>query len=388
MLEPLKELIKKYFFFDERFYLWEKLIEGDSKEFDFIDSIDKRKFYEIKKEDYEFIDEGYSLVKSFHSFFDEKGEITYNDYKENKIGGVSIFKELLNFYYPFLEERIGENARATYYYIEDSAISRTPYNDLFLLMNKCYLPSERRNFDQEIAMNDGLNAEDLTRAIIQKIFNKIGSYKLPKNAENLSFVISRNFNDFFLCSCGNSWTSCLSPYSKSGLWSSLPFSMIDKNRAICYITDGRKKSYREIESYNMIKRSWGMLDYSGVLRMEKSYPSKEFFNERLFESLGIYGLVSNISENYYSKYPIPFLFNKYEIFDFIYQDHTQLCFGTDGIYMKYGEHRHELVTNFKNKGLSIRKINFFGNFEITLEDRINQYGYEIAINPKIKEELH
>ena len=93
-------------------------------------------------------------------------------------------------------------------------------------------------------------------------FNQSISEKRFPIGKELQIVLSLNFADWFLCSTAESWTSCLDLKSshQSAFWASLPGLIIDKNRALVYITDGTKKEFCGITTDKFITRSWILLN--------------------------------------------------------------------------------------------------------------------------------
>ena len=110
--------------------------------------------------------------------------------------------------------------------------------------------------------------------------------RLPAKSD-YEIVISRNFADFFLCSTGESWSSCLNLESEwsGAYWSGLPGFIIDKNKAMIYITDGDKKDYAGIVTDKFITRSFLTVTNKNKIRALRWYPSSSFFNSNVFKGL-------------------------------------------------------------------------------------------------------
>lgn len=128
---------------------------------------------------------------------------------------------------------------------------------------------------------------------LKNIFEEIGKYKIPN--KKLYLVLSLNFMDWFLCSTGEGWSSCLSLESdyEGGYWHGLPGLIGDKNRALLYITDGKQKEYNGIKIDRFICRSW-------VLTVRKKIEDKKY--ENLFLSMHSYPVEFNIekmAENFF-----------------------------------------------------------------------------------------
>lgn len=116
----------------------------------------------------------------------------------------------------------------------------------------------------------------------------IGKFRMP-NKDGLELVISLNPVDWFLCSSGDEWTSCLSLKSNYLYGIGLPSLVGDKNRAMVYITNGEKKSftiYDGTDNINyvfkadkFISRSWLLLardkkDHKVYLECSREYPAE------------------------------------------------------------------------------------------------------------------
>jgi len=137
--------------------------------------------------------------------------------------------------------------------------------------------------------------EDLKDQIREK-FENISSSRLPNKQGMLKAVISVNPVDIFMASTGKNWTSCISMESdyEAAYWSGIPGAMIDKNRAIVYITNGEKDRYKEIVIDKMMARSWLLLvrfdrKKTGVF-VHRSYPIEIDFKkiiEKHFEKIGV-----------------------------------------------------------------------------------------------------
>ena len=162
---------------------------------------------------------------------------------------------------------------------------------------------------------------------------KIGEYKLPK-VKDLYLVLSLNFVDWFLCSTAENWHSCLNLNSdyQSAFWSGLPGLIIDKNRAMIYLTDGEEKEYRGIKTDRLISRTWGILSEYDSINTIKEYPINIISNTLLVDN---FKNIKEINKSFKSKHPIDFLFNKsgYSIFPYLDKsklDKDHFIIGTDG----------------------------------------------------------
>jgi len=190
-----------------------KEIIGEVKDF--------RKRIPLDKKFMEQFDKGWKMFQNCFPIFIKKYKIDYSHYKKNKITingqEVKIKKVIENFYIkniPFAKEDL------SFGYIH-------------------------KVINEEIITNK-----------VRNLLEKIGTMKMPN--KNLEIVFSLNFADWFLCSAGEKWTSCISLDSsyERAFWSGLPGLTGDKNRAIVYVTDGVKKNYNGIIVDRIISRSW------------------------------------------------------------------------------------------------------------------------------------
>lgn len=126
----------------------------------------------------------------------------------------------------------------------------------------------------------------------------IGKYKTPNN-KKMEFVISLNPVDWVLCSTSENWSSCLSLESDYLFAYGLPGMVGDKNRALAYITDGKKKTFSfssnnkifTMEVDRFLSRSWLLLARSKktkktFLEVVKEYPNSlgiEKFVKKTFD---------------------------------------------------------------------------------------------------------
>jgi len=129
--------------------------------------------------------------------------------------------------------------------------------------------------------------------------------------KNLRLVISRNPIDYLMCSTGQSFTSCMSILSetRSCYYMGLPYLTLDPNRAVIFLTDGIKeynlidtrsldskhplvmlfgpKAHAKVEYFNMLQRSWLLLDKSSNLIIVRNFDNtKVRFTDILNEYKG------------------------------------------------------------------------------------------------------
>jgi hypothetical protein len=157
--------------------------------------------------------------------------------------------------------------------------------------------------------------EDIEKILGRRITNS-------KNSK-CQVVLSLNFVDWFLCSTSESWSSCLnleSDYEQS-YWSGLPGTVIDKNRAMLYITNGKRKNYSGIETDKMLCRTWVLLDKEDLLNVVRFFPHSIFELESLSDKY-FNGKLVRQSDNYESKHKISLLSHDNGDSCYIYQDST------------------------------------------------------------------
>ncbi len=168
---------------------------------------------------------------------------------------------------------------------------------------------------------------------------KIGASKLPD--KDLQITLSFNYADWFMCSTAENWSSCLNLQSdyEACFWSGLPGLIVDPNRVLLYITDGKTKSYRGITTKRFINRTWGMISENDEIVPIRHYP-QEFLSDEDFANLFPFNVSKENMENYsfVSKYPLKgILYNKFDESIYIYQDFTAFSKNPNGdIYIESG----------------------------------------------------
>lgn len=105
-------------------------------------------------------------------------------------------------------------------------------------------------------------------------------------------VISRNPIDYLFCSTGQSFSSCLSLDSdyEGATYLGLPSFVVDPNRFLMFLTDGRTKTYENRHGFRseilkQYQRSWGLVGPQGF-QMLKSYPSRREIFTLALKKLG------------------------------------------------------------------------------------------------------
>lgn len=264
------------------------------------------------------LDKGWDLFQDKFYYFIYKNNIKYLNFKNNKIkegkNTLKLFKALNNFYnFETYEGR------------------RNIYIQFFLMVNnedECFL-QEKKVTKEEV---DAYFNKDIEvtkyriETLIKNLMQEIISCKLPKE-ENLEIVLSLNFDDWFLSASFENWSSCLNVESNynGATWSGLPGLIVDKNRALLYITNGRKKRFQGIEVDSILARSWVLLDEFDRLNFVRWFPFNPLKNEENLKNIFNIPIIS-ITPDFYSKYDFELLrFNTIEKHScFIYQDNT--CF--------------------------------------------------------------
>lgn len=346
----VKKIIKERFSLgDEGFSMFEKNLNNSVQEYSFLKE-DNRASFKIDKSLHPFLDDGYKLLCGLKTFV-RKYSISFDNYSENKVlvgsNSIKIFKVALEFYTKILSnffEYVGiPESEVSFDLVENISSEReNEYVEIFKIISKYYKPSEKKEMKEKFNSENDKTFESLTFFVLTKVFEKIGCYKL-NFSKDLFFVISTNFNDFFLCSNGEGWTSCLNPESPSGFWSSLPFLTADKNRCLCFISDLSEKEYLGIKSLRMFKRGWGELDRNKIINTGIFYPAKEYLEDSFFEKMDLSHKIRSISSSFYSRYPIDLFFNKYSVFDFLYQDDTKFTSEENRLFLRRGSKNHTII---------------------------------------------
>lgn len=234
------------------------------------------------------VDESWSLfLQSFQTYI-RQFKPSYVDFLQGKIRHnkniLRIFKHL-----------------PAYYFEDERAISALKL-DLGLSTFETSINRVREHFDSRL--------------------NQIIENRLPAKCD-YEIVISRNFADFFLCSSAESWTSCLNLDSEwsGAYWSGLPGFIIDKNKAMIYITNKEKKDYLGIVTDKFITRSFLTVDQRDEIKALRWYPSDSFFQSKVFSKLPFkIGMFDSYGDKV--KHPVKPLFFKNGWSCFAYQDKT------------------------------------------------------------------
>lgn len=202
---------------------------------------------------------------------------------------------------------------------------------------------------------------------LNEVLNRIGTMKIPSST-GLKFVVSLNFADWFLCSSGETWRSCLGLDSEydSCYWSGLPGTVVDKNRALFYITDGAEKEYKGIKTEHIISRSWILLGSNNEMRWLRFYPNEivNSKNAKILLAGTQFAEMKEIKsrEAFKSKHSVDLLRYSSGITSFIFQDSSTFIKEKDGSVYIIGESNgfrgfdlagHEVDYNMLNSGASL-----------------------------------
>ena len=160
---------------------------------------------------------------------------------------------------------------------------------------------------------------------INEIFIAIGQRRLPKKG-SLKLIISLNFADWFLAATAENWSSCINLESEfhGSYWLGLPSTILDKNRALLYITDGEKKNYHGITAEKILSRSWLLLSEKDCLTIVRWFPQRFLNLNNIKKITGIENINHFEGEVFISKYPVELLEHTNGIRSFIYLDNIGL----------------------------------------------------------------
>ena len=305
----------------------------------FNESNDYRIKFDLGIEQLEDFDQSWGLFrerfKSFVLFY----EMTYSDFINNKItinkNKIKLKKALLNFYSS--ELGIDNCSEFVYDHEESSIINKVRQSYRLFPWEKdidfCIVNNLVRFTSKEELFN--YLKEKLEKKIM-KVLEEIGASKVSNKHSNLQVVLTRNFSDWFMCSTAEkTWTSCLNLTSdyEGAFWSGLPGLIVDSNRIMIYITDGKTKSFRGIETERFLQRSWVVIDNEEIFHNLKWYDSKKISNKTIRDITGL-NLSLNSGKDFvsFSKFE-PLWFNN-GMSCFAYHDNSQFSEYEDGVYIQ------------------------------------------------------
>lgn len=244
------------------------------------------------------LDCGFIMFKLYFSSFSKFYNITYQNFRDWKIeinkNMFKLQKALTNYY---------SDPKNHIHFSADCESQRDP--EYF-----------RRTEFTEAKISDKL----------RRIQEAVSERKLPKS--NLELVLTFDFADWFLCSSGETWHSCLCLDSSfdACYWHGLPALMGDPNRCMVYLTDGTKKNFNGVETDKVIARMWGIMAEDGKIYLNKSYPTKNFSAkdvEFMFPEFKFGSLIDDLDARgtrRTSKNPITPFWMPDNYSDFIYSD--------------------------------------------------------------------
>ena len=317
----ISSLVEEHFFLEDeaitRFNesLYNPFI--DTQYQDIINSYDNANnvaLVKLEEEHLSLLDNGWNkLYRIFPSFV---GSFFYSDYRKNKFvinkNELKLQKAIKKFYEA--NEKIFEKdiQETPIFYEEAFPFSREDVLKFFK-----YPKKYKGLFDD----------------ILSRIIQKTTATKLPKDKE-IYFGISLNFADWFLASTSENWTSCLDFSSEYLMASGLPGTIIDKNRAMIFLTDGEEKEFFGIRTYKKIGRAWTLLTDDNEIYINKFYPQNDEINLEFFNKIfNPYKSVKKFTACKHRLDPIYYLNGKGA---FIYQDNTRFYFKKEGnIKIKY-----------------------------------------------------
>lgn len=376
-------LVEKYFsleddsleIFKERLY--NPVIDDTYKSFGLDEN--HRKYWKIEESHLEVIDKSWRVFKLSFPSFVEKYNVTYYDFRSNKItiekNRIKLLKALTNFYI-----YNNEPFSVKDHFNDISGKMNTVASDYFEWRRYGSFSEFRWFFGETGRPENSESIKETYKEYIERIIkydlDSMGETKLSN--KELYLVLSCNFEDWFFCSTKNGWSSCLSLYSSYSYWSGLPSLITDTNRAILYITDMSQKSpLNEIninlKTDKMICRSWAILDDKDKINLVKMYPSQYIDKEGI-------NLITNSdkfssSDNYpeKSKNNFELLYFENDVSGSIYFDNTRinivdenknlarLQFGGRGIYHQIKGKKEvieaDLVLNIRGGLAGLREEN-------------------------------
>jgi hypothetical protein len=281
------EIVKNHFSFEEKsLRKFKELLENP-----FVDPLYKkilgdslRKEFPVTRDTYEEIDKGWidfknrlpNLVNRFH--------LTYKNFRTNKI---VIDRQEIRMYKHFAD----------------------------------YYQTHKDELNKDISIGGNVSFEQRLSYLHSKIC-ECQDRKIPKG-EDVKIVFSMDFADWFLCSTGESWSSCISLEShyEGAMWSGLPGLAGDPNRAMLYVTDGKKKTYNGIEVDRMLSRTFTLIGNDDKIYAVRFYPSQHF-NTETINAITKIGLIEHIPDRFISKHKITPLYHKNGYSSFTYQDYV------------------------------------------------------------------
>ena len=322
-------LVSKYYSLrDDSLSLFKELLYDHEKRLEYIDPMfhsyldeDLRAYFEIGNDIKIIFDESWDiftyLFSDFLYFNKDVFNVSYENYLNNELfidnKKYKLFKYAKKWYENSNEERMKDFCTYIKGYFSNNN-------------EKVYINIRKIEFD--------ISTKELFQLCFRYALEEIGRKKISN--KKIYLVMSFNFSDWFFCSSGEKWSSCLNVESKNGSWASLPGLIVDKNRILFYITNKEKKEQEKVfnaEVDKMITRTWGLLDENDIIHLVRFYPS-EIVNCKLIKSIVPFNIYekSTIFKDYLSfnkptKHPYnTLLYNKNNESIYIFQDKTEFKF--------------------------------------------------------------
>ncbi len=334
-------VVKKYFSLDKESLelfedrLYNPVIDDVYKSFGLDE--EGRKYWRLENDVLESLDTSWHIFKRTYPTFVETYGVSYKDYRSNKIrigkNYVKLKKSLVNFYLTHKETLDTSTNFMAGFGILDCVVECTKkdFNKLLIRYDKLRLFFNNHSIDDS-------GVEGIYRKFVDRFINSqlesISRTKMP--AEDIYLVLSCNFEDWFFCSTGNGWSSCLSLESDYAYWSGLPGLVTDTNRAILYITTKeQKKPIRYIDENvkldKMIARTWLTIINNNKINIARVYPSEYFSYKDLYNVTKNQAFKYNnyLSHNTKSK-------NSFELLFF--KDGKSLCIYLDNACLAFEDH--------------------------------------------------
>jgi len=282
----------------------------------------------------------------FEQFIYETGA-TYENFKSNKLEinkNVFKFKKAI---VKFYTDKVFEAIESAYAEISEKENNGIKYNteDISYIVRTQVHNKINANFVRHIVNEavqyickklegQDLEVEASRRDIVTILENSINilwqdASNQKISSDSLKIVLTFSFADWFLCSTGESWGSCLSLAGNSAnYWYGLPGLIGDKNRIMIYITRGDEKDYRGIKTHHYLYRTWALLDNESRVNIVRWFPKEEIHNNALYDFLqektGLrFNKVSmSHNEDFYSKHEVELIWTQDGYSLFPYQDYT------------------------------------------------------------------
>jgi RNAse (barnase) inhibitor barstar len=374
---------------------------------------DLRRRVRISEDKYEELDQGWDIfTNNFQSFVDTY-EVKYSNFRKNKIkvnNQEMKFKKALEFYYlnnlqNAIKEFIGNKIHGNFFIKKSQkgnclTIAKW-YASTYCTDCKQNCRIEPTEYNAHLKNGEKIDyitteIKNLIKTSILKILEQVGAKRIPNCG--LEVVLSLNFADWFLCSTGEKWTSCISLDSTYdyAYWTGLPALIGDKNRGLVYLTDGSKKNYNGIVVDKIYSRTWIMLTRmtngehknETFLQFIRDYPidiglkkiSLKSFNSPLAKCKV---MSAKISGEYRSRYYVEMFWHKVgkkEILNPIYCDNFQLSIAHKNKAKLFRAGTFGYYTDGQGSNCFIRKNN-----KVSLSD--NKFFYEGGLNRLVNKKI-